>query len=276
MAERKKVRNARAALLLVTALTCFGILVLLPLALVFTEAFRDGAGALWSRLQHPHTRHAMVLTAKVVAVAVPLNLVFGLAAAWGVTQYRFWGRGLMMALIDVPLTVSTVVAGLMLVTLVGPQSPLGGWLAAHDLRVLHAYPSLVLVTVFVTMPLIARELMPTLQARGVEQEHAALTLGAGRFSVWWRITLPALRSSILAGVILCVARAAGEYGAVAVVSGNVRGRTQTMSLQVDALYNDYDFVGAFGVAALLACSLAWRCCRLPWQEPAAAGLRYAA
>lgn len=252
MSDRRRVRGWRAWLLLLLAAVLFSLLFVLPLTVVFGEAFREGPAALWARLTHPHTLHSMQLTAKIVVWAVPLNVIFGLSAAWAVTQYRFSGRGLVMALIDVPLTVSTVVAGLMLVTLFGRQGFFGAWLASHDLQIMHALPGLVLVTVFVTMPIIARELMPVLQARGVEQEYAALTLGAGRFHTWWHITLPAIRSSLLAGVILCVSRAAGEYGGVAVVSGNVRGRTQTMSLQVDALYNDYDFVGAFGVAAVLA------------------------
>lgn len=266
MADRRRPTGWRAWSLVSAAVVIFAVLVLLPLAIVFREALASGIPALWSRLTQPHTVHAMVLTVKVLALAVPLNVVFGLAAAWLLTHYRFMGRGALLTLLDVPLTVSTVVAGLMLVTLFGARGWFGPWLAAHDIRIMHSYPALVLVTVFVTSPIVARELMASLRARGTDQELAALTLGAGRFATWWRVTLPGIRHALAAGVMLCVARAAGEYGGVAVVSGNVRGRTQTMSLQVDSLYNDYDFVGAFGVAAVMATvSLTALAC-IHWQE----------
>lgn len=266
MADRRRPSSWGAWSLVVVAVVVFAVVVLLPLAMVFREAFSAGAPALWERLTQPNTVHAMVLTVKVLALAVPLNVGFGLAAAWLLTHYRFAGRGALLVVIDVPLTVSTVVAGLMLVTLFGARGWFGPWLIAHDIRIMHSYPALVLVTVFVTSPIVARALMASLRARGTDQEMAALTLGAGRFATWWKVTLPGIRHALAAGVMLCVARAAGEYGGVAVVSGNVRGRTQTMSLQVDSLYNDYDFVGAFGVAAVMATVSLTALAFIHWQD----------
>ena len=251
-AMRQPASGFTAWLLVVGALFFFTLILVVPVAAVYVEALSQGWGALWTRLSHPHTVHALQLTLYVVAWTVPLNLVFGFAAAWVVTHFRFPGRGLLVTLIDVPFTVSTVVAGLMVVILFGPSGWFGPWLIERGVRVLHGPIAIVMVTVFVTMPIIAREIMPAMQARGASAEYAALTLGASPWQVWWHVTIPSVRTAVVAGTILCIARAMGDYGAVAVVSGNIRGRTQTMSLQVDGLYNDYDFVGAFGVASLMA------------------------
>lgn len=254
MAEqhRMPVRGLLAWGIVGGALSLFTLILIVPVIAVFIEAFSQGTGVLWEKLTHRHTVHAMMLTLQVVAWALPINLVFGIAAAWVVTHFRFPGRALLVTLIDVPFTVSTVVAGLMVVLLFGANGWFGPWLASRGIQVLYGLPAIVMVTVFVTLPIVAREVMVVMQAKGASEEYAALTLGARPWQVWWRVSWPAARAAIFAGAILCVARAMGEFGAVAVVSGNIRGRTQTMSLQVDGLYNDYDFVGAFGLAALMA------------------------
>lgn len=251
-AGRTPVTNLRGVLIVGSAVLIFTLLLIIPVIAVYAEAFSQGWATLWAKLNHRHTIHSIQLTLQVVAWTVPLNLIFGFAAAWVVTHFRFPGRGLLVTLIDVPFTVSTVVAGLMVVILFGPVGWFGPFLIERGIRVLHGLPSIVMVTVFVTMPIIAREIMPVMQSRGASAEYAALTLGAHPWQIWTRVTFPAVRTAVIAGTILCIARAMGEFGAVAVVSGNVRGRTQTMSLQVDGLYNDYDFVGAFGLAALMA------------------------
>lgn len=251
-AQRDPVRSFQAFAIVGSAVTIFTLLLIIPVVAVYVEALSQGWEVLWAKLNHRHTIHAMKLTLEVVAWTVPLNLIFGFAAAWVVTHFRFPGRGLLVTLIDVPFTVSTVVAGLMIVILFGPSGWFGPYLIERGIRVLHGTPAIVMATVFVTMPIIAREIMPVMQARGASAEYAALTLGANPWQIWTRVTFPAVRTAVIAGTILCIARSMGEFGAVAVVSGNVRGRTQTMSLQVDGLYNDYDFVGAFGLAALMA------------------------
>ena len=254
MAADSRTRPTGAARWLVAlAALLFALVVLLPVVAVFTEALRDGAAGYRTVFTHPHTVHALRLTGLIVAVVVPLNVAFGFAAAWLVTHFRFPGRGLLVTLIDLPFTVSPVVAGLMLVLLFGPDGWFGPWLGERGVAILFAPPGLILATMFVCVPIVARELMPAMQARGHSEELAALTLGASPLQMWWRVTVPGLRHALFAGTVLCLARAAGEYGAVAVVSGHVRGRTNTLSLHVDALYNDYQFVGAFAVASLLAC-----------------------
>jgi sulfate transport system permease protein len=223
-----------------------------PLAAVFTEALRKGVGAYLEGLGDPAALQAITLTLVSAAIAVPLNLAFGVAAAWALAKFSFPGRNLVITLIDLPLAVSPVVSGLIFVLLFGLQGWLGAWLAAHDLQIIFAVPGIVLATVFVTVPFVARELIPLMQEQGTEDEQAALVLGAGGWQTFWRVTLPNVKWALLYGVILCNARAMGEFGAVSVVSGHIRGRTNTMPLHVEVLYNEYNFVAAFAVASLLA------------------------
>jgi sulfate transport system permease protein len=223
-----------------------------PLAAVFTEALRKGVGAYLESLGDPAALQAITLTLVSAAIAVPLNLAFGVAAAWALAKFSFPGRNLVITLIDLPLAVSPVVSGLIFVLLFGLQGWLGAWLAAHDLQIIFAVPGIVLATVFVTVPFVARELIPLMQEQGTEDEQAALVLGAGGWQTFWRVTLPNVKWALLYGVILCNARAMGEFGAVSVVSGHIRGETNTMPLHVEVLYNEYNFVAAFAVASLLA------------------------
>jgi sulfate transport system permease protein len=223
-----------------------------PLAAVFTEALRKGVGAYLEGLGDPAALQAITLTLVSAAIAVPLNLAFGVAAAWALAKFSFPGRNLVITLIDLPLAVSPVISGLIFVLLFGLQGWLGAWLAAHDLQIIFAVPGIVLATVFVTVPFVARELIPLMQEQGTEDEQAALVLGAGGWQTFWRVTLPNVKWALLYGVILCNARAMGEFGAVSVVSGHIRGRTNTMPLHVEVLYNEYNFVAAFAVASLLA------------------------
>ncbi len=238
-------------LLIGTALLFLGVFLLVPLIAVFTFAFQKGVGAYLSAIDHPDTWAAIRLTLTAAAIAVPLNLVFGLAAAWLIARFRFWGRDLLLTLIDLPFSVSPVIAGLIFVLLFGRQGWLGPWLAAHDVQVIFAVPGIVLATVFVTFPFVAREVLPVMQAQGSDEEEAALTLGASGWTTFLRVTLPKVKWGVLYGVILCNARAMGEFGAVSVVSGHVRGVTTTLPLHAEILYNEYDFVGAFAVASLL-------------------------
>lgn len=240
------------ALLGLTALGFLALFLVLPLLLVFREAFRKGAGAYLDAVADPAAWTAIRLTLLAAAIAVVLNTVFGIAAAWAVTRFRFPGRGLLVTMIDLPFTVSPVIAGLMFVLLFGAQGWFGGWLAEHGLRVIFAVPGIVLATVFVTLPFVARELIPLMQAQGTEEEEAALVLGASGWQTFLRVTLPNIKWGLLYGVILCTARALGEFGAVSVVSGHVRGQTETLTLHVEILYNEYNFVAAFAVASLLA------------------------
>jgi sulfate transport system permease protein len=233
------------------ALLFLGVFLVVPLVAVFTFAFQKGWAAYTSAITDPETLSAMRLTLMAAAISVPLNVVFGLAAAWLIARFRFRGRALLMTLIDLPFSVSPVIAGLIFVLLFGRQGWLGPWLVEHDLRVIFAVPGIVLATVFVTFPFVAREVLPVMQAQGRDEEEAALTLGASGWRMFWRVTLPKVKWGVIYGVILCNARAMGEFGAVSVVSGHVRGVTTTLPLHAEILYNEYDFVGAFAVASLL-------------------------
>lgn len=225
---------------------------LLPLVNVFAQALAKGWRGYLDALADPDTRHAIWLTVGVAALVVPLNTLFGVAAAWAVAKFRFPGKALLNTLIDLPFSVSPVVVGLMYLLLLGLQSPLGAWLDERDVRVIFAVPGIVLVTLFVTFPFVARELVPVMQAQGSDQEQAALTLGASGWRTFWHVTLPSVKWGLLYGVILCNARAMGEFGAVSVVSGHITGKTDTMPLRVEKLYQDYNAAAAFTVASLLA------------------------
>jgi sulfate transport system permease protein len=244
------IRAARV-ILVMAAMLVLGWLLVLPLIAIFAEAFRQGWAFYLDAIRQPDSIAAVRLTLTVAAIAVPLNLVFGLAAAWAMTHFNFRGKALLGALIDLPFSVSPVVAGMMLILVYGKYGWLGSWLEAHGLQVIFALPGLVLATVFVTLPFVARELIPLMQAQGSEQEEAALTLGAGGWQIFFRVTLPRVRWALLYGVLLCNARAMGEFGAVYVVSGHLRGLTNTLPLQVDQLYQE-NFSAAFAVASLLA------------------------
>ena len=240
-------------LLVGAALTVVGLLVVVPLANVFAQALADGPIAWWHRIAHdPDTLHAIRLTLTVAPIAVVLNVLFGLAAAWAIARFRFPGRTLMTALIDLPFTVSPVVVGLLLILLFGRSGYLGPWLQAHDVKIIFALPGLVLATCFVTFPVVARELIPLLEAIGSEEETAAVSLGARGWQVFRLVTLPSITWGLVYGVILCNARAMGEFGAVAVVSGRITGRTDTVPLRVEKLFQDYDMPGAFTLASVLA------------------------
>jgi sulfate transport system permease protein len=234
------------------ALLFLGVFIFLPLGIVFTQAFAKGIKTYWDSLVEPDALAAIKLTLIAAAIAVPLNLVFGVAAAWAIGKFRFKGRSLLITLIDLPLSVSPVVSGLIYVLLFGLQGLLGPWLIRHDLQVIFAVPGIVLATIFVTFPFIARELIPLVEAQGQEEEEAALALGASGWQTFFRVSLPNIKWGLLYGVILCNARAMGEFGAVSVVSGHIRGRTNTMPLHIEILYNEYQFSAAFAVASLLA------------------------
>ena len=223
----------------------------LPLAVVFYEALRKGLGVYFAAIVDPDALAAIRLTLLCTVIAVPLNLVFGIAAAWAIAKFEFHGKSVLITLIDLPFAVSPIIAGLIYVLLFGAQGWLGPWLAAHDIKIIFAVPGIVLATVFVTFPFIARELIPLMQEQGIEEEEAALVLGASGWQTFWRITLPNIKWGLLYGVILCTARAMGEFGAVSVVSGHIRGATNTLPLQVEILYNEYQFAAAFAVASLL-------------------------
>ena len=228
------------------------LLLFLPLAVVFAEALSRGWAAAAASLADPDTHSAIALTLTVAAISVPINLVFGVAAAWAIARFEFIGKNLLLTLIDLPFSVSPVVAGLVFVLLFGSRGYFGPWLREHDIEIIFALPGIVLATLFVTFPFVARELVPLMQAQGSEDEQAALTLGASPLRMFLTITLPNIKWGLLYGVLLCNARAMGEFGAVAVVSGHVRGLTNTMPLHVEALYNDRETVAAFTVASLLA------------------------
>jgi sulfate transport system permease protein len=234
------------------ALLFMFLFLVLPLAAVFTEALRKGLDAYLEALKEPDAWSAIRLTLTVAAVAVPLNLVFGVAAAWAIAKYEFKGKSLLTTLVDLPFSVSPVVAGLVYVLVFGAHGWFGPWLQAHDIKIVFAVPGIILATVFVTFPFIARELIPLMQAQGSEEEQAAIVLGATGWQTFWRVTLPNIKWGLLYGVILCNARAMGEFGAVSVVSGHIRGQTNTMPLHVEILYNEYQSVAAFAVASLLA------------------------
>ena len=238
-------------LLIVLAVGLMAALVLLPLAVVMVEALAQGVQAWWAAVDEPDTRAAIWLTLTVAAIAVPLNAVFGLATAWAVTKFEFRGKRLLLALIDLPFAISPVVSGLVLVLLFGAHGWFGAWLQANDIPILFATPGIVLATVFVTFPFVARELIPLMQSQGRDEEEAAASLGAGGFRLFWRVTLPNIQWALLYGVLLCNARAMGEFGAVSVVSGHIRGLTNTLPLQVEILHGEFQFQAAFAVASLL-------------------------
>ena len=244
-------RPAIRALLIATALAFLATFLLLPLLAVFVEALRQGLGAYLAGITEPDALIAIRLTLMVAAIAVPLNLVFGIAAAWAIAKFEFRGKSLLITLIDLPFSVSPVISGLIYVLLFGAQGLLGPWLDAHGIKIIFAVPGIVLATIFVTFPFVARELIPLMQEQGSEEEEAARMLGAGGLQILWRVTLPNVKWGLLYGVLLCNARAMGEFGAVSVVSGHIRGLTDTMPLHVEILYNEYNFVAAFAVASLL-------------------------
>jgi sulfate transport system permease protein len=241
-----------APLLVAATVLVLGVLVVMPLGVVFSEAFAKGVGPYLAALKDPDALAAIRLTLTAAAIAVPLNAAFGLAAAWAIAKFEFRGKAALMALIDLPFSMSPVVSGLVWVLLFGAQGWLGGWLADRDIKIMFALPAIVLATVTVTLPFVARELIPVMQDQGADEEAAAVTLGAGGFTVLRRITIPNVKWALLYGVLICNARAMGEFGAVSVVSGKIRGLTNTLPLHIEALYNDYDFVGAFAAASLLA------------------------
>lgn len=239
-------------LLLSIALSFFSLFLLLPLIAVFTEAFRKGIDVYWLALTDTDALSAVLLTLTAALIAVPLNLVFGVAAAWAITKFEFRGKQLLITFIDLPFSISPVIIGLSLVLVFGIHGWFGEWLTEHNLKVIFALPGIVLATVFVTFPFVARELIPFMQAQGKEEEEASIVLGAKGWQTFWYVTLPNIKWALLYGVILSNARAMGEFGAVSVVSGHIRGETNTLPLHVEILYNEYNFAAAFAVASLLA------------------------
>ena len=252
--EKVTTTESRAVRWILTgvALAFIALFLVLPLAAVFTEALRKGWSAYLDGLREPDAWSAIKLTLITAVIAVPLNLVFGVAAAWCIAKYEFKGKAFLTTLIDLPFSISPVVAGLMYVLVFGANGWLGPWLQAHDIKIIFAVPGIVLATVFVTFPFIARELIPLMQAQGNDEEQAAIVLGASGWQTFWHVTLPNIKWGLLYGVILCKARAMGEFGAVSVVSGHIRGQTNTIPLHVEILYNEYQSVAAFAAASLLA------------------------
>ncbi len=238
--------------LLTLALGFLSFFLFAPLVSVFTEALRGGWHAYLAAFTDPDARSAIKLTLLAALISVPLNVVFGVAAAWAIAKFEFRGKALLITLIDLPFAVSPVIAGLVFVLLFGAQGALGAWLIDNDYKILFAVPGIVLATLFVTFPFVARELIPLMQAQGSDEEEAAITLGASGLKTFWRVTLPNIKWGLIYGVILCNARAMGEFGAVSVVSGHIRGLTNTLPLHIEILYNEYQFVAAFAVATLLA------------------------
>lgn len=234
------------------ALTFLTLFLFIPLVAVFYEALKKGADVYVAAITDPDAVSAIQLTLTVAAIAVPLNLIFGIAAAWAIAKFEFRGKSILITLIDLPFSVSPVVAGLIYVLIFGLQGWLGPWLENNDIKIIFAVPGIVLATIFVTVPFIARELIPLMQAQGIEEEEAAVVLGANGWQTFFRVTLPNIKWGLLYGVILCNGRAMGEFGAVSVVSGHIRGSTNTMPLHVEILYNEYNFAAAFAVASLLA------------------------
>ena len=242
------VRYTLLAIALIFFLSCL----ILPLVLVFVEAFKQGVGVYAQALVHPDTLSAVKLTLLTAAIAVPLNVVFGVAAAWSVAKFNFPGKSILTTIIDLPFSVSPVIAGMMLVLIFGTQGWMGNWLLDNDIKILYAVPAIVIATIFITVPFVARELIPLMEAQGTEEEEAAIVLGASGWQTFWKVTLPNIKWGLIYGVILCNARAMGEFGAVSVVSGHIRGETNTLPLHVEILYNEYTFSAAFAVSSLLA------------------------
>lgn len=234
------------------ALAFLGVMLVIPLAAVFIEAFAKGAAVYWHNITDPATLSALRLTLTAAAISAPLNAAFGLAAAWALTRFDFRGRSLLITLIDLPFAVSPVIAGLIYVALLGSRTPIGGWLASMDIEIIFSTPGIVLATLFVTFPFVARELIPLMQEQGSDDEQAAVVLGAGGWQTFRLVTFPRIRLALFYGLILSNARAIGEFGAVSVVSGHIRGLTNTLPLHVEILYNEYNSVGAFAAASLLA------------------------
>lgn len=239
-------------LLIGTAVLFLGLMLVIPLLTVFTEAFRKGIDAYFNSFSNEYVIQAIKLTLITSLIAVPLNLIFGVCASWAVAKYSFFGKSFLVTLIDLPFAVSPVISGLIYVLIFGAQGWFGHWLIDHDIQIIFAVPGIVLATIFVTFPFVARELIPLMQEMGNDEEQAALILGATGFQTFWKVTLPNIKWGLLYGVILCNARAMGEFGAVSVVSGHIQGVTNTMPLQIEVLYNDYNFVAAFATATLLA------------------------
>nr|WP_304528672.1 sulfate ABC transporter permease subunit CysW [Serratia sp. ATCC 39006] len=244
-------RPATFYVLIVLAWIVFFMVLVLPLLMVVTEGLHNGLGAFWEAISEPDAVSALKLTLLATAIAVPLNMIFGLCLAWCVTKFEFWGKTLLLALIDLPFSVSPVVTGLMYVLLFGAQSKLYPFLVEHNLEIVYAVPGIVLATLFVTLPYIARELIPLMEQQGSQEEEAARLLGANGWRMFWHITLPNVKWALIYGVVLCTARAMGEFGAVSVVSGHIRGLTNTLPLHIEILYNEYNIVAAFSVAILL-------------------------
>ncbi len=260
-------------LLIGVALLFLGLFLVVPLAAVFTEAFAKGIGYYFHSFNDANTLAAIKLTFIAAGITVPLNCVFGVAAAWAIAKFDFRGKTVLITLIDLPFSVSPVVSGLIYVLLFGAQGLLGPWLLAHDIRIIFAVPGIVLATIFVTFPFVARELIPLMQAQGRTEEEAARVLGASGWQTFRRVTLPNIKWGLLYGVILCNARAMGEFGAVSVVSGHIRGQTNTIPLHVEILYNEYNFVGAFAVASLLTFLALVTLALKTWVEHKNAALR---
>ncbi|OEO24773.1 sulfate ABC transporter permease subunit CysW [Pseudomonas sp. J237] len=237
--------------LIVSAWLVFALFLLLPLLIVVSEALKHGIGTFLASVFEADAIAALQLTLLAVGISVPLNLVFGVAAAWCVSKYSFRGKSILVTLIDLPFSVSPVIAGLIYVLLFGAQGFIGPWLRAHDIQIIFALPGIVLATVFVTVPFVARELIPLMQGQGTQEEEAARLLGANGWQMFWHVTLPNIKWGLIYGVVLCTARAMGEFGAVSVVSGHIRGYTNTLPLHVEILYNEYNHVAAFSVASLL-------------------------
>ena len=238
--------------LIAIAVGFIGLFICVPLAIVFIQAFSKGVEAYWSALSQVDTIAAIKLTLLVALVTVPLNTVFGVAAAWAITRFEFKGKSLLTTLIDLPFSVSPVISGLIFVLLFGAEGWFGGWLIAHDIKIIFAVPGIILATLFVTFPFVARQLIPLMQEMGSQEEEAALSLGAGGWKTFWAVTIPNIKWALLYGVLLCNARAMGEFGAVSVVSGHIRGLTNTLPLNVEVNYNEYNVVGAFSSASILA------------------------
>ena len=253
MAQRDLITEPRwiRAALTLTALAFLGLLVVLPVAAIFAEALRNGFDVYIASIVEPDAWLAIKLTLVVAAISVPLNLVFGVVASWAIAKFEFRGKSFLTTLIDLPFAVSPVISGLIFILLFGAHNAMGSWLIENDIQIVFAVPGIVLATVFVTFPFVARELIPLMQEQGTEEEEAAILLGANGLQTFWRVTLPNIKWALLYGVLLCNARAMGEFGAVSVVSGHIRGLTNTIPLHVEILYNEYSFVAAFAVASIL-------------------------